>query len=216
LNALEVARGEDRLSVLLVGDDPLARRVIASELALEPSIQVVGQVSLGDEVKTIALDLQTEMLVVDLGLDARAGMARLRDLDLDTHLAVLLHDPDLATEAYRLGARGIFSREVEGARLASSLAAIARGLVVIDDSLATSLLGAPELGPVPKDTELTPREIEVLELLSRGLSNKSIAEALGISDHTAKFHVNAIMTKLGAETRTEAVVLAAKMGLVAL
>jgi DNA-binding NarL/FixJ family response regulator len=85
---------------------------------------------------------------------------------------------------------------------------------VFDPVLLRSLLSA-RAAP-PEALALTPREAEVLSLMAEGLSNKLIADRLRISEHTAKFHVNAILNKLGAETRTEAVVLAARRGLLML
>ncbi|HMK93517.1 MAG TPA: response regulator transcription factor [Thermoleophilia bacterium] len=100
-------------------------------------------------------------------------------------------------------------------RLAAALSAAARGLVVLDDALEGMLPRTREVEEALPE-QLTPREREVLGLLAEGLSNKAIASRLGISDHTAKFHVNAILGKLGAETRTEAIVHAVRLGLILL
>ena len=97
--------------------------------------------------------------------------------------------------------------------IAAALVAAARGLAVLDPSLAGGWIRPPE-GP-PREG-LTAREGEVLSLLAEGLSNKAVAARLGISEHTAKFHVNAILAKLGAESRSAAIVKAARLGLVAL
>ena len=87
---------------------------------------------------------------------------------------------------------------------------------MVDDGLAAQAL-RPRQTVTPALVEpLTPREMEVLQLLAQGLANKAIAERLGISDHTAKFHVNAILGKLDAESRTEAIVQAVRLGLVIL
>jgi DNA-binding NarL/FixJ family response regulator len=90
---------------------------------------------------------------------------------------------------------------------------VASGLAVLDAAAAGELLRP---APAAPSEGLTPRELEVLALLAEGLSNKAIAGRLGISDHTAKFHVNAILGKLGAENRSEAIVRAARLGLVVL
>jgi DNA-binding NarL/FixJ family response regulator len=103
--------------------------------------------------------------------------------------------------------------------LAAALTAVASGMVVIytgiaDAWLPRALQAAPSLnGEVEA---LTPREAEVLNLIAEGLPNKTIAIRLNISEHTVKFHVNAILTKLGAQSRTEAVVRATRLGLIAL
>jgi DNA-binding NarL/FixJ family response regulator len=97
--------------------------------------------------------------------------------------------------------------------VAAALAAVARGLTVLDPAVAADWIRPPEDAP---GGGLTAREAEVLGLLAEGLSNKGIAARLGISEHTAKFHVNAILAKLGAESRSAAIVKAARLGLVAL
>src|SRR5262249_58818697 len=121
-----------------------------------------------------------------------------------------------AGAALAAGARGVLLRDTPADRLAAALEAAVRGLVVLDESLAEGWLRRPAAGAAPLVEPLTPRELQVLELLAEGLSNKAIAGRLGISDHTAKFHVNAILGKLGVQSRTEALVQAARLGLIVL
>ena len=127
---------------------------------------------------------------------------------LDVPLLVLLRDGADALEAIAAGARGAISRSSSPSRIHAALRAIGEGLIVIDRE--------PSRDAEPLADPLTAREQDVLELLAAGLTNKEIATRLGITDHTVKFHVNAILAKLGAETRTEAVVHAAKLGIVVL
>ena len=88
--------------------------------------------------------------------------------------------------------------------------------MVLDESFATLLLRDAPVPPEELAEPLTPRELEVLQLLSQGLPNKRIAQRLAISEHTVKFHVNAILGKLGVQSRGEAMVQAVRLGLVAL
>jgi len=104
---------------------------------------------------------------------------------------------EFARALVRAGARGVVSRDASREDIDAALAAIARGFVVL-----TSILDDPS---APRTAPLTPRERDVLEMLARGLSNKRAADRLGLSEHTIKFHVAAILAKLGAATRTEAV-----------
>ena len=109
------------------------------------------------------------------------------------------------------------SRTSEPEPLAAGLAAAAHGLTVLDAEARDSLLAPPSEGLSGFPLQpLTPREAEVLGLLAKGWTNRVIGEALGISAHTAKFHVNAILGKLGAEGRTEAVIRAARIGMITL
>ncbi len=127
-----------------------------------------------------------------------------------------------AAEAHGVGF-GILPREATPEEVTAALTAVASGLVVLDRRVAGALLAAGERIPTaaPDTLEtigepLTAREHDVLQLLAQGLPNKIIANRLRISEHTAKFHVSSIMTKLGAASRTEAVTLAARRGLLIL
>jgi DNA-binding NarL/FixJ family response regulator len=154
---------------------------------------------------------EAELALWDAG--PRAAVA-LRSAFERTPTLALVRDEESALELLRAGALGVLLRSVDGERLVAALRAVAVGLGVFDPALLSTLLAARA---APEDAlSLTPREAEVLSLMAQGLSNKLIADRLKISDHTAKFHVNAILTKLGAETRTEAVVLAARRGLLML
>jgi two-component system, NarL family, nitrate/nitrite response regulator NarL len=197
--------------VLLVGDDPLARAGLGTLLAGRAEVTLTGETTAGHAAEAIA-GTGPDVVLWDLGIaggtaDALAGAAAVPVLALaadDTH----------AAEALRAGARGVLLRGAPAEVLAAALVAVARGLSVLEGPLASEWLRPPE-APLAAEG-LTPREREVLALLAEGLANKAIAARLGISEHTAKFHVNAILGKLGVESRAEAIVRAARLGLVAL
>jgi DNA-binding NarL/FixJ family response regulator len=193
--------GETR--VLIVGDDPLARGGLA----------VLGQASPGAEAVSSVAGLQPEAVLWDLGVNPRSVPEGIGALPA---VVVLAADEELAAQALAAGARGALPREAGPRRLAAALCAAARGLVTLDASFADALLRPQPRVPDPLIEPLTPREIEVLQLLAEGLANKEIGSRLGISESTAKFHVNAILSKLGAQGRTDAVVRAVRMGLVML
>lgn len=154
--------------------------------------------------------LDVEELVASLPSEAGFGLVILGALPNDEHL------PELLTGR----AWGYLAREVDEQRLVAAVRAVGEGLVTLDGELAGRLLsraGGPLALPVDvEQTDLTEREREVLALLALGLPNKLIARRLSISDHTVKFHVASILSKLGAGSRTEAVSIAAHRGLVAL
>lgn len=213
------------LRVLIVADDPLARAGLAALLAVQPGCLVVGQLAVEGDMTT-ALDVYRPQVVVwDLGGEwavARgsapgAGLERLAELaEAGAAIVALLSEEAQVAEAQLAGARGLLPRDVRPERLVATLTATAQGLIVIDPSLATPVSGSRDQAGTPLIEELTPRELEVLQLLAEGLANKAIAFRLGISEHTVKFHVNAIMGKLGAQSRTEAVVRATRLGLLLL
>ncbi len=132
------------------------------------------------------------------------------------------HDEYRLLAASLLPGWGYLLKDSETVQIAAAVRAAAAGLVVLDRSL-TPLLSPPSLSfsadtppPPPPGEALTPRESEVLQLMAQGLPNKIIAARLGISLHTVKFHVAAILAKLGATSRTEAVTLGARRGYVLL
>jgi two-component system nitrate/nitrite response regulator NarL len=205
--------GASGVRVLIVGEDPLARSGLAALLAAEPDLVVVGASAPGAEAETAAANLQAEAVLWDLGVSPRGtpnGFGALPGV------VALVADEDFAAEALAAGARGVLARDAGAPRIAAALSAAARGLIVLDDELAVALLRPQP--PVSSGLlePLTAREMEVLQLLSEGLSNKEIGSRLGISESTAKFHVNAIAGKLGAHGRTDAVVRAARLGLILL
>ncbi len=114
--------------------------------------------------------------------------------------------------------RGWISRESTGEELAAAIRAVAAGLVVLDPGFAAILHEEPHDSDdrVNGEALLTPRELDVLRWLALGLPNKAIALQLGISEHTVKFHVGSVLSKLDARSRTEAVMTAARLGLLTL
>ncbi len=194
----------------MIAEDPLVQSGLVSLVGFEQDFSIAGQAStpeaaLGDLASA-------ELMLWDVGPWARS-MPRGALLERIPTLA-LVRDEETALELVRAGALGVLLRSAEGERLLAGLRALANGLGVFDPALLRPVLTARA---APADALLfTPREAEVLSLMAEGLSNKLIADRLKISDHTAKFHVNAILNKLGAETRTEAVVSAARRGLLML
>jgi DNA-binding NarL/FixJ family response regulator len=150
-------------------------------------------------------------------LDALAA-ARYSD---SPRAAVVLSDEPVDPRALRrAGLRGWASlaRDADGDQLDLAVRAADAGLVLLDLTHASATLSGPSetTAPVPLDEPLTTRELQVLQLVAQGLPNKGIARRLGISDNTAKFHVASLSSKLGASSRTEAVTLAARRGLLVL
>ncbi len=206
----------EELRVLVVGADPLARTGLALLLRDQEGVTVSGQAA-PDEDWSVPGEDTPDVAVWDLGLDLRSGLEDLRALGAAGPLVVaIVADEVDAREALAAGARGALSRNADGDRLAAALRAVALGLVVLDDTFAEDALRTVPATPQELPESLTPREMEVLQLLAQGLPNKQIAQRLGISEHTAKFHVNAILGKLGVQSRSEAIVQAVRMGLVML
>lgn len=198
--------------VLILADDPLARAGLAALLTGQPGIAIAGQVA-ADADLSEGLDVyRPDVIVWDLGWDAGPIPDALLDRVEDGPPIVALAPDDAgAAEAWTAGARGLLLRSVPAETLVAALIAAAHGLAVLDPALAA---GLPLLRPALPSADLTARELDVLRLLAEGLPNKAIAQRLAISEHTVKFHLNAILSKLGAQSRTEAVVQAIRLGLI--
>jgi DNA-binding NarL/FixJ family response regulator len=192
---------------LVVSDDPVARTGLAALLATAPEVRVVGPVAAAEVPR--AADRADVVLWDVAGGDA----SRLRELPAPLPVVAVAATEDEAAAAVAAGAAGVVFRDAPGERLAAALVAAARGLVALDGALAR-WVRAP--APAPEAAALTARELEVLALLAEGLPNKVIAARLGVAERTARFHVESILGKLGAESRSEAIVLAARRGLVVL
>lgn len=191
----------DDVRVWVLAQDPLARGGVAALVASEPGFRVTA---LGLEA---APDQPPHVVAWDVGPD----LAPLSTWD-GPPVVALVADEAAAGAALRAGASGLLRRDAEGYQLGAALRAAAAGLVSLDPSFARALAR-----PAAIPTEaLTPRELEVLQLLAEGLPNKLVADRLAISEHTAKFHVNAVIAKLGADSRTEAVVKGIRAGWVVL
>jgi DNA-binding NarL/FixJ family response regulator len=204
--------GVDPVAVVVVGADPLARAGLAALLAGRSDVRVAGEAP-PDGASGAAASLAASVLLWDLGAGGASaeGLGELPEVIPVVALAATGLD---GAEALRAGARSALLRGTAADALAAALVAAARGLSVLDPGLAEAWLRPP--GPAAPGEGLTAREREVLALLAEGLGNKAIATRLGVSEHTAKFHVNAILGKLGVESRSEAIVRAARMGLVTL
>ncbi len=205
------------MRVLVIAEGVLARAGLAALLADVADVDVAGQVapahSLSDDLELYHPDA----VVFDLGHDPARWTLALTSLS--TPAALLLPD---AASAYSVTAAtparlplALLLRDGDPHRLSHALSALGAGLTTLDPILADVLLpsGADDDPPVEK---LTPREIEVLQLMAAGLTNKAIGLRLKISANTVKYHVNTILSKLGAQSRTEAVVRGSRLGLVML
>ncbi len=209
------------LRVFIVADDPLARAGLASLLDDPSAATIVGQGVAGAGLLDALAAADPDVIVWDLGQDPAGAFEHLATMDtLGAPVIALVADEADAAGAIAAGARGGLPRDVESGPLLAALQAVAQGMVVVDPALASALLPVAgrhrDRASSALAEDLTPRELEVLQLLADGLSNKQMAQRLGVSEHTVKFHVNAILSKMDAHTRTEAVTRAARLGLIIL
>jgi NarL family two-component system response regulator YdfI len=211
--------------VLIAAGSAIARAGLEALLTSNPALIAVGSVPAIDAVMQQVEDQQPDVVLLELETYDDETLASILALGASPHLpaCVILTDdaPEMWTaEALRAGIRGILPRQASASAIVAAVEATAAGLVVLHRDTVDSLLPAVlshsrDLPPVSQQA-LTPREIEVLGMLAEGLGNKTIAWRLGISEHTVKFHVGSILAKLNASSRTEAVTLGIRQGLIML
>ena len=205
------------LRVVVVAGDPLARAGLAALLAAEPGCEIVGQVDGTEYLAARPETFRADVVIWDLGWDSGPAVEQLADAeDSGPPIAALVAEVAQSSEVRLAGANGVLMRDVEPGTLMAALRAVAGGLVVIQPGMDAPVPADGLRESTPGASDLTPREIEVLALIAEGFPNKAIASKLDISEHTVKFHVNAILTKLGAQSRTEAVTRATRQGLLLL
>ncbi|MGA8145014.1 MAG: response regulator transcription factor [Candidatus Acidiferrales bacterium] len=203
-----------KIKVLLVDDHSLVRRGFRRMLEDEPDILVVGEASDGDEAVRLARELTPEVVVMDCALPGMSGLIATRKI-LETlpRKAVLMlsmHSEDtLVRQALDAGARGYILKNAVDLELATAIRRVAAGELVLDAQLVrpSSLKGERNAG-------LTPRELEILQLIVNGKSNKEIADDLDLSANTVAVHRANIMETLGIHKTAELVVYAIRNGLV--
>jgi len=211
------------IRVFVIAASPIARAALQNRLKA-PSVKIVGSAAAIDTLGVEFSDAQADVLLVDsTGESPAASIESLADSDLAAEIPIVVLTesaaPAASSQALQAGIRAVLPSELSADQLAAALQAAAAGLVVlhpteIPGAFAPTAPASQSLAELPEP--LTRREREVLQMLAAGLANKEIAARLNISDHTAKFHVAAILGKLGAATRTEAVALGIRRGLVLL
>jgi len=211
-----------RLRVLVASSRPLTAAGLEELLRAQPDTEVIVSSSDGMQLESIVRDTDPDVLILDVdGDESENG----HSLDFLSRIAgevptiALIDGPSSLwlARAALAGVRGFLPHGVQGDELESALRAVVSGLVVLSPEFSEVMLArsihidSDELeSPVES---LTPRELEVLEMLAEGLLNKEIADRLHISEHTVKFHVSSIIGKLGASNRTEAVTWGLRRGL---
>jgi two-component system, NarL family, response regulator len=207
--------GTPKIRVILADDHPVVRDGLAAMINQQADMQVVAEGGDGDEAVALYEQHRPDVMVLDLRMPKRDGVAVVQHvLELDPKARLLImttYDGD--EDIFRClsqGAKGYLLKDAPRQEILSAIRAVSE-----DRPYTSSSIAAKALQRMSKPS-LTGRELGVLQLLAQGRSNKDIARRLGIGEGTAKTHVKAILTKLDAISRTEAVAVAHKRGLVRL
>jgi NarL family two-component system response regulator YdfI len=207
--------GSGAIRVLLASASAVRRAGLEVILKQSSSFKLVGAVQGTQMIGQRATESQADVVLVDFE----------RETPVITHnslpVVALIDNPTAtwAAQALRSGVKSILPREAGSEEIVAAIHAAYTGLVLLDPAIAQQMVErvGSAARHIPESYEnLTPRENEVLAMLAEGLANREIADRLGVSDHTIKFHISSILDKLGASTRTEAVTLGLRMGLIVL
>lgn len=222
--------GESKISVLIVDDHPLFRGGLRGVLELDDAIEVIGEAQDGQEALDMAHALEPQVILMDVNLPLINGLQATRELTSQRqNTAVIIltayHDDEQMLHAVRAGAFGYFPKEVAPAELLNAIRTVSGGNYAINDQVLAkpqvaswlitqfeTIQSGAEDAPEESFRSLSAREMEILRLITRGLSNKEIAKALGISRQTVKNHMTSILRKLAVNDRTQAAVYALRRG----
>ncbi|MGQ0286866.1 two-component system response regulator NarL [Pasteurellaceae bacterium 22721_9_1] len=200
----------DKTKIVIIDDHPLMRRGIKQLIELDAGLEVVGEASNGNEGVSLALQTDPDLIILDLNMKGLSGLDTLKALrneGVDARI-VILTVSDAKNDIFALidaGADGYLLKDTEPDTLLAQIKQIAQGEIILSDSIKDLLLERhPSQDPI---YSLTDREMDVLQLIATGLSNKQIAGKLFISEETVKVHIRNLLRKLNVHSRVAATVL---------
>ncbi|MER7339281.1 response regulator transcription factor [Streptomyces sp. NPDC000075] len=208
--------GAKDVRVLVVDDQDLVREGIAALLGIQPGIEVVGSARDGGEAVDVAGRSHPDVVLMDVrmpGMDGVAATALLRRQLPGCRIVMLttFNDDEYVGRALRAGAVGYLLKNLPAAELAQAVRLAHAGVAQFDQTVLAALAAGT---PAPAPDLLTPRETEVLRLISAGATNREIAARLYLSEGTVKNHISRVLSRLGLRDRTQAALYARDNGLV--
>lgn len=205
------------IRVVLVDDHAVVRRGLEQLLSGVSDITVVGTAADGEEAIEVVRRTSPDVVLMDLQMPGIDGVAATRQIVADGGPDVLVltsfSDAERIVAALDAGAVGYLLKDAEADDVIAGVRAVSRGESPIHPRAARELLGARQGAPANSIVDLTPRELEVLELVRKGLANKQIARRLGISERTVKAHLTSVFSRIGVVDRTQAALWAERRGI---
>jgi DNA-binding NarL/FixJ family response regulator len=204
--------------ILIADDHKVVRQGLRMFLEYDDDLEVVGEATNGQEAVEMARELKPDVVLMDLVMPVMDGLTAIAAIrgetsDIEVIALTSVLDDGAVVGAVRAGAIGYLLKDTEDEALRRAIHAAAQGQVQLAPEAAARLMREvrlPEQNP-----NLTDREAEVLRLIALGKANKEIARELGVGEQTVKSHVSSVLSKLGVQSRTQAALQAAKLGLVA-
>ena len=211
--------GKPLIRVMIVDDHGIVRSGLSTFLMTCEDMELVGEAANGEQALKLCSQVEPDVILMDLvmpGMDGAAATRLIRGQFPGIQVIALtsFKEQELVEGALQAGAIGYLLKDVSAEELANAIRAAYAGKPTLAPEAAQALIQAARQPALEVGFDLTEREQEVLALLVQGLSNNDIAERLVVSNSTAKFHVSSILSKLGASSRTEAVVIAMENNLV--
>ncbi|MBC7813375.1 MAG: response regulator transcription factor [Burkholderiales bacterium] len=205
------------IRLMLVDDHRVVHQALAEMISFVEDFELVAQGSNGQEAITLCAEFQPDIILMDVVMPVMDGIeATSRILSDNPHIKILalssFQDEVSVNSMLKSGAVGYILKNTSVDELESIIRTVAEGNTVIDSSLMQKIL-QPNLSHY-SNASLSPRELEIIKMISRGMSYNQIADSLTISLSTVKFHIGNILSKLGVETRNEAIVVAAKSNII--
>lgn len=210
------------IRVAICDDQDLVRDGLQAILSTAPGIEVVGEAANGADIMELVMRTSPDVVLMDLKMPGINGVQATRNV-LDRHpetkilILTTYETPEWVLDAIRAGASGYLLKDTPRERLIDAIRGTAAGRTHVDPAVAGDLFTRVSQGTsndtTAVDADLSERELDVLRLLGRGLTNSEIAERLFLSDGTVRNYVSAILSKLGVADRTQAAVLAVRHGL---
>jgi NarL family two-component system response regulator LiaR len=211
------------IRILITDDHAIVREGLRALITVKPDMELVGEATDGDEAVHKARSLRPDVILMDLVMPRKNGIEAIEEIkreNPDARILVLTSfaEDDQVLSAIKAGALGYLLKDSSPQELIEAIRCVYRGESSLHPAVARKLiLGfGHQQNAKPGVTALTEREMEVLKLVARGLSNQVVAEQLHIGEGTARFHVSNILSKLQLENRTQAVLYALREGLVTL
>ena len=207
---------KENIRVVLVDDHMQIHKIVQTTLDATPDIKLVGQGANGQEGLDLCNQYQPDIALMDVVMPVMDGIEATKILheqfpDIKILVLSSFHDHESVYTMIRNGAVGYLTKDSLAKDLAETIRATFQGKMVFSSEIGAQLVSSPHPA---ENFHLTDRELEVLVLLAEGLTNQQSAQRLSISVSTLKFHMNNIYDKLGVQTRSEALVLAAKNNLI--